>query len=132
MADSDVVRQQRSRAHRSGDHSLCLSECPRQPDAVLTATRAELTAAGRLNTYLGATALVLAERIDQSTGGTGLASLARQLRQTMSAALAGVKVTADPLDQLRAPRSRSGQRRVADHPRGFDPIDGCTSTENPL
>jgi hypothetical protein len=105
VADSDVVRQRRRRAHRSGDHSLCLSECERQPDTVLTAARTELERAGRLDTYLGAVALVLAERIDQSVGASpGLASLVRQLRATMGAALAGAEPVADPLDQLRARR----------------------------
>lgn len=66
--------------------------------------QAELDAAGRADTYLGAAALALADRIDQSTAVMGFAALVKELRATMDAALAGVKKVADPLDELRARR----------------------------
>ena len=107
MADSAALRQQRSRAHRSGDHSLCPSLCPRRPDVVLVAVRAELATAGCLDTYLGAAAVQLADRIDQSVGSApGLAGMVRELRATMYAALAGNRSAADPVDEIRARRDR--------------------------
>lgn len=78
-------------------------------DAV-TSTRsrvqAELEAGGRSETYLAAAALALADRIDQATAVMGFAALVKELRATMDAALAGVKVVGDPVDELRARRDR--------------------------
>lgn len=68
--------------------------------------RAELDAAGRLETYLGAAALALAERIDESTAVMGFAALVKELRSTMDAAMAGVQQAADPVDELRSRRDR--------------------------
>lgn len=68
--------------------------------------QAELDAAGRGETYLGAAALALADRIDQSTAVMGFAALVKELRSTMDAALVGAKKAADPLDELRARRDR--------------------------
>lgn len=68
--------------------------------------QAELEAGGRAETYLGAAALALADRIDQSTAVMGFAALVKELRSTMDAAMAGVKVAADPVDELRARRDR--------------------------
>ncbi len=70
----------------------------------VASVRAELEGAGRVDTYLGALALVLAERIDGSTAVMGFAALAKELRVTMDAALAGVTVAADPVDELRTRR----------------------------
>lgn len=107
MADSDAVRSRRRRAHAAGDHSLCRSGlCVRRPEVVLAAVRAELDRAGCVDTYLGSAALVLAERIDQSTGVTGLSALVRSLQSTMAAVLAGVPRVADPVDELRSRRDR--------------------------
>lgn len=72
----------------------------------VAAVRAQLEAAGRAETYLGAAALALAERIDNSTAVMGFAPLVKELRSTMDAALAGVKVAGDPVDELRARRDR--------------------------
>jgi hypothetical protein len=63
-----------------------------------------LESAGRAETYLGACALALADRIDQATAVMGYAALIKELRATMDAALAGVQRAADPLDELRARR----------------------------
>lgn len=72
----------------------------------LVAVRAQLVAAGRSGTYLGAAAIKLAERIDSSTAVMGFAALVKQLEATMGAALAGVKVADDPVDEVRALRDR--------------------------
>jgi len=77
--------------------------------SALRSVSAELEAAGRSGTYLGALALVLAARIDGSTAVMGFAALAKELRVTMDAALAGVMVAADPVDEL---RSRRDAKRV--------------------
>jgi len=70
------------------------------------AVRAELEAAGRVDTYLGRAALALAVRIDYSTAVMGFAALVKELRATMQAATEGVVVAADPIDELRARRDR--------------------------
>lgn len=67
---------------------------------------ADLEKAGRAETYLGAAALALADRIDQSTAVMGFAALVKELRSTMDAAMAGVTVADDPVDELRARRDR--------------------------
>ena len=69
-----------------------------------TAVRAELTAAGRLDTHLGAAALALADRIDNATAVMGFAALVKELRATMEAATAGAVEAMDPVDELRARR----------------------------
>ena len=74
--------------------------------SAVAAVTSELEAAGRLETYLGASALALAERIDSSTAVMGFAALVKELRSTMEAALAGVVVAADPVDELRSRRDR--------------------------
>ena len=77
------------------------------PDGLMVAAvRSELAAAGRDETYLGAVALTLADRMDGSKSIMGYAAMAKELRATMDQALAGVKVAADPVDELRARRDR--------------------------
>jgi len=78
-------------------------------DKAVASVQRELEAAGRTDTYLGALALVLAARIDGSKAVMGFAALAKELRVTMDAALAGVTVVADPVDEL---RSRRDAKRV--------------------
>jgi HPt (histidine-containing phosphotransfer) domain-containing protein len=78
------------------------------PGTTVAAVTAQLEAADRLQTYLGASAVALAHRIDQSTAVMGFAALVKELRSTMDAALAGVKVADDPIDELRA--RRDGKR----------------------
>lgn len=68
--------------------------------------RVELEAAGRAETYLGAAAVALAERIDSATAVMGFAALVKELRSTMDAALAGVERTADVVDEVKAARDR--------------------------
>jgi hypothetical protein len=72
---------------------------------VVTATRAELEAAGRLSTSLGAKALALATKIDAGREtGTALAALVRQHDLTHAEALKGAQRAASVLDELRARR----------------------------
>ena len=70
---------------------------------VETATLAELQAAGRAETTLGAVALALAAQMDRASG-PGLASLAKELRATLAEALAGEPAAPDKLDELIARR----------------------------
>jgi hypothetical protein len=74
--------------------------------STVSAVRAALEAGGRLDTYLGAAALALAERVDSSTAVMGFAALVKELRVTMDAAMAGVTTAVDPVDELRAWRDR--------------------------
>lgn len=76
--------------------------------AVTTAgqVRAELERSGRLDTYLGAAALQLAERIDSATAVMGFAALVKELRSTMDAALVGAARAPDLVDELEERRER--------------------------
>jgi len=65
----------------------------------------ELEAADRLDTVLGQAALVLARRIESPMEtGASIASMTKQLRETMADALKGAQQVADPLDEIRARR----------------------------
>ena len=65
----------------------------------------ELEAAGRLDTVFGQAALVLARRIESPMEtGASIASMTKQLRETMADALKGAQQVADPLDEIRARR----------------------------
>lgn len=99
----------RKRAQRSPDRSPRRSVEPRDGGVprLVTATRAELEDAGRLDTVLGQQAMALAERIaSPHETGAAVASLSKELRAVMEAALDGVATKADPLDELRARRER--------------------------
>lgn len=63
---------------------------------------ATLEAAGRSETWEGACALALAERIDAATAVMGYAALIKQLGETMDRALDGVEQPADPVADLKA------------------------------
>lgn len=73
----------------------------------------ELQEAKRLHTPLGQAALVLAHRLDAShkDTGAGVASLAKQLQATLTAATAEAEVDADEVDELR--RRREEKLRAA-------------------
>lgn len=66
----------------------------------------ELAAAGMLDSSLGAAALVLARRLDSVTADTGssIASMVREHRATLSAAVSAGVVVADPVDELNRKR----------------------------
>ncbi len=69
--------------------------------------RAELEAAGRLESSLGQQALLLARKLGTPMDtGSSSASLSRELRAVMAEALRGVAGVADPLDELGALRVR--------------------------
>jgi hypothetical protein len=62
----------------------------------------ELEAAGRLDSMLGQAAVVLAARVSSPTEtGASVASMTKQLRETMADAVKDAVVAADPLDELR-------------------------------
>ena len=82
-----------------------------QPDVtagVAESTRRKLDEMGRLDTPLGQATMVLARRLDSSSGdtGAGLASLAKQLAAMLAAATADVRPAGDLLTDLRARRDR--------------------------
>lgn len=68
----------------------------------------ELRAAGREHTALGLAAQVLARRLDDSDSesASGLAALARQLRDTIAQAVAGANAQGDPRDELQRKREQ--------------------------
>lgn len=94
----------RVRAHQ-GASSTATLETPQDgaEGAVTAATRAVLVDADRLQTPLGAAALVLADRLDRSSRetGPGLASVAKQLQVTLEAATQGATVVKSPLEKHR-------------------------------
>lgn len=104
-SDSCRKRNQRSPVKSTGK--------PAEPGAegasssVLDATRVELERAQRVDTALGQQALEIARRMGSPfETGSGVASLSRELRAVMSAALEGVQGALDPVDELRARRDR--------------------------
>ena len=99
----DTCRKRSQRGHVAPATALPVRDSG-TPSGTVAAVRAELEAAGRSGTHLGAAALALAERIDGSTAVMGFAALVKELRLTMEAAVAGVKVAADPVDELRSRR----------------------------
>lgn len=72
------------------------------------ATRAHLARLGRLEHPLGLMALRLAQRLDGATADTGssLAAVTKELRAVLTEAAAGVKVSDDPVDELRRQREK--------------------------
>lgn len=78
---------------------------------VVEATRAELQAAGAMNTALGQSALALARQIDSDDEkGAGLASLAKQHAALLTACAPKAEDAADPLQQI-LNRDELAQRR---------------------
>jgi hypothetical protein len=69
------------------------------------AVERELDGAGRLDSVFGQAALVLARRLESPMEtGASIASMTRQLRETMGDALKGAAQAADPLDEIRRRR----------------------------
>lgn len=78
---------------------------PADTSGVYGATFAELAAAGRADTAKGRAALLLAERLDERIDtAAGAAAAVKQLREALDDALAGARVAADPVDELRRRR----------------------------
>lgn len=76
------------------------------PGRVEASALAELEECGRVGTALGQAVLVLARRLDASERDTGaaVASLSKQLGDTMALAVAGAAQQGDTVDELRARR----------------------------
>jgi hypothetical protein len=75
---------------------------PLVDESTVARVRGELADAGRAETYLGAAALALAERIDNATAVMGFAALVRELRVTMEAAMEGAQNDVDALTDIRS------------------------------
>jgi hypothetical protein len=78
------------------------------PGSLFEATLADLVSAGREDSPAGRAALLLARRLDTPTADTGssVAALVREHAARLEAAMRGVKVAGDPLDELKAARDR--------------------------
>ncbi|RBO82079.1 hypothetical protein [Nocardia puris] len=74
-------------------------------DPLTDRVRAELEAAGRLDTVLGQQAAALAAAM-AAAGGQAMAALSRELRSVMDEALRGAKAEVDPIDELKLRRDR--------------------------
>jgi glycerate-2-kinase len=81
------------------------------PESILATTRAQLEAAGRVDTPSGQVALLLAARLDANVreSGMGIAAIVREHSRTLAEALKNAKQAADPVDEL---RERRDSRRV--------------------
>lgn len=100
---SDRCKQARHRGTDAVivDHPAVHAEAENVPESSSVAsTRAELKAAGRLDTYLGSAAMRLAEKMDQANQLMGYAPLVKEYRATMVEALKGAARQADELDEL--------------------------------
>jgi hypothetical protein len=98
----------KKRAQRGGT-VVALPPAPTGPVTVRASVLADLEAAGRVDTPLGQTALVLAERLDaRADTGSAIASVAKQLQATLEAATSDATLAVNPLDELRARRAQRG------------------------
>ena len=78
-----------------------------EPDPLVTATAAELDAAGQLETVRGRQALALAAQMTSgSDTGSSVAALSKEFRAVMDEIRSLVPAKADPMDQLRQRRER--------------------------
>lgn len=83
------------------------TESPEGESPLVVAVRAELEAADRLGCALGQQALALAQRIGNPFDtGSAVASLSKELRAVMDAALADAPKAADALDELAGRRQQ--------------------------
>ncbi len=113
-----TCRQRSLRALAAGlpPRPSTLDDDPAPPSELELVVTRELEAAGRLRTAFGQVAVELARRVASPfESGAAVASLAKQFREAMDKALAGVAVAADPLDDIRARRDR---KRSAGAPLG--------------
>jgi hypothetical protein len=83
-----------------------VEDSPVYRDGLLAAVRRELERFERADSALGQAALELARRIEVGVGETGsaIASMTRELRETLSAATANAKSQGSVVDELRAKR----------------------------
>ena len=101
----------RKRAHRRGEvrpvASLGAIDANGAESELVAAVRRELDTAGRLETVLGQQALILAGKIGSAhETGSAVASLSKEFRTVMDAALDRADLEVNPLDELRARRER--------------------------
>ena len=85
----------------------------REPGPLEAAARAELEAVDRAGTLAGTVVLALARRVDAAgplDTGSAFASLTKELRAALAAALEGVQKADDPIDELREQRDRRRRR----------------------
>ena len=74
---------------------------------VTEAVTATLAAIGKTDTALGASALVLAGRLDaDGTADTAVAAMTKELRATLSELTRDAPAKGDPVDELRERRER--------------------------
>lgn len=106
----------RGRQHRAGDRATVTEFRARdddqadEPVTVVAATRRTLVAADRLESPAGAAAMVIAAKLDRGGDtGSAVAALVRELRAAVAEATAGVKMAADPLDEI----ARKREERLA-------------------
>lgn len=84
------------------------------PGGLAGAVEEELAAAGRLETALGQVTRLLAVRLESGRDtGSGVASLARELRATLDLAVAGARVADSPSAQMRDELAERRGRRHA-------------------
>ena len=101
----------RTRASRAGTTEAVVADLPTPSAGLEDALTRELDGAGRLDTWLGQSALELARRISSPhESGASIASLTKQLRETMADALKGAATADDALDEL---RKRRDSKRAA-------------------
>jgi len=95
----------RQRAHRAAPLKVAKSQDANASadSPTVAAVRAALESASRADGYLGATALTLAARVDD-TPGAGAATVARELRAVMSEALRDAALADDPVDEVKQRR----------------------------
>ena len=80
--------------------------------SLLDAVRSELAAADMTNSALGQLALLLASKLsDTDETAAGTAAVSKELSRVMTTALRGVRVTSDPLDELRKRRDVKRSQR---------------------
>ena len=81
---------------------------------LLAAVRAELVEAERLESAMGWAAMGLAERLVSGVDtGSAVASLTRELRSTLEAAMVGAKVASSQAEQMRDELAERRRRRSA-------------------
>ena len=107
---NDTCRKRGQRAPKPAA-AVDIARAPVLSGGLVSAISRDLEAADRLDTYLGQAALVLASRIDSPMEtGASIASMTKQLRETMADALKGAATVADALDELR--NRRDSKRRT--------------------
>jgi hypothetical protein len=110
VADSDALRAQRYRQHKTGDHSLCRHGRPvlRSPDSSpIRQDLAEFDPEAELRMLAGRLAAACAQ--DPAN-----AALARELRATLLALPVAEEYVPDVIDMLNAREARQRDSEIAD------------------